>query len=302
MSVAGRTGPWRVSAAAAMSLLLVGAVGCSSATPSNPVATTPATPATSASSASGPYTGYPDSMAALGHSLITGEGTQPGGNESAWKGNSWATGTNPEVNSVYARLRQVNPAIEGQVHNLGTGGANLAALTEQAQMLTQLQPQPELVIIATLDGDITCPASAADFTTYGTGLKSLLKSLSKQMPASRFFITAQTSTPSHDIEIYSPEERASVGDTGPCSALDPKGKLVPVELKRLEAAIAGYKAQVTAACAEVDRCHTDQSGKGWSLRRSDLSDDLNHMNISGQARWAEHEWALLEAAHLVPAG
>jgi hypothetical protein len=295
MGVAGRTAPWGVSAAVATSLLLVGAVGCSSSTPSKPVGN-PATPA--ASSASGPYTGYPDSIAALGHSLITGEGT---GEESDWKANSWATGTNPKVNSVYLRLRQVNPAIEGNVYNLGSGGADLAALTEQAETLSQLQPQPELVIIATLDGDITCPASADDFATYGAGLKKLLNSLSEQMPASRFFITTQTSTPSHDAQIYSPEERARSGGTGPCAFLDPKGSLVPKELKRLETAIAGYKAQVGAACAEVDRCHTDQSGNGWSLKRSDLSDDLNHMNLSGQARWAEHEWTLLEAAHLVPA-
>jgi len=238
-------------------------------------------------------------MAALGHSLITGEGT---GDESAWKANSWATGTNPKVNSVYLRLRRVNPAIEGHVNNLGTGGADLAALTGQAEALSQLKPQPELVIIATLDSDITCPASADDFATYGAGLKKLLDSLLEQMPASRFFITTQTSTPSHDAQIYSPEERARSGGTGPCAFLDPKGRLVPKELKRLETAIAGYKAQVSAACAEVDRCHTDQSGKGWSLKRSGLSDDLNHMNVSGQARWAEHEWTLLGAAHLVPAG
>ena len=163
MGVAGRTAPSRIRAAVATSLLLVGAVGCSSSTPSNPVGT-PATPA--ASSASGPYTGYPDSIAALGHSLITGEGT---GDESDWTANSWATGTNPKVNSVYLRLHQVNPAIEGHVRNLGTGGADLAALTGQAQTLSQLQPQPELVIIATLDSDITCPASADDFATYGAG-------------------------------------------------------------------------------------------------------------------------------------
>ena len=127
MGAAGRTAPWRVSAAVATSLLLVGAVGCSSSTPPNPIGT-PATPA--ASSASGPYTGYPDSIAALGHSLITGEGT---GEESDWKASSWATGANPKVNSVYLRLREVNPAIEGHAQNLGTGGADLAALTEQAQ-------------------------------------------------------------------------------------------------------------------------------------------------------------------------
>ena len=94
----------------------------------------------------------------------------PGRDESAWKANSWATGTNPEINSVYLRLVHVNPAIEGHANNLATGGADLNALTEQGHALVQLQPQPELVLIASTDNDIACPASNTDFRTYGSRL------------------------------------------------------------------------------------------------------------------------------------
>ena len=58
---------------------------------------------------------------------------------------------------------------------------------------------------------------------------------------------------------------------------------------------------MTDVCTDANRCVTDQSGSGWKLRRSDLSDDLNHLNLGGQARWATHQWKILQATHLVPA-
>jgi len=121
------------------------------------------------------------------------------------------------------------------------------------------------------------------------------------MPSSRFFILTQGSTPHHDAQIYSAQERAGFGGTGPCDFLDPQGNIVPTKLKRLETVITRYEAELTAACAQIDRCYTDQSGAGWTVKRSDLSDDLNHLNLKGQARWAEHIWQLLKNARLAPA-
>ena len=72
-----------------------------------------------------PDTGYPDSMAALGHSGITGDSSR----ERRYEVNvedSWATGSNSEVDSVYARLLAENPGIKGNVTNLGMPGATIA--------------------------------------------------------------------------------------------------------------------------------------------------------------------------------
>ena len=35
--------------------------------------------------------------------------------------------------------------------------------------------------------------------------------------------------------------------------------------------------------------------------RASYSDDLNHLNLEGQAKWAEYIWGLLQKADLVPA-
>jgi hypothetical protein len=245
-----------------------------------------------------PYTAYPDSIAVIGHSAVTGEGAQQGAKEV--KANSWATGSNPAVTSIYLRILHAHPAIEGHAINFGTGGADVESLAGQAEGLIAQKPQPQLVLIATLDADLTCPATQGDFAAYGDAIGRVLRELSTKMPGSRFFVTTQISTPSRDVAVYSKQERARVGGTGPCDFLDPDGNVVPQALKRLEAAIAGFKAQLTKACSQTDRCNTDQTSQGWSIRRSDYSDDLNHMNLSGQSRWASYVWGLLQKAQLVP--
>jgi hypothetical protein len=281
----------QVWAATAVSLALLGAACSSGGGPRQAESTSLGTPDRA------PYTGYPDSMAVLGHSAVTGEGTQPGASEV--KANSWATGTNPQVRSIYLRILAEHPDIKGHAVNLGEGSADVTSLALQAQSLIAEEPQPQLVLIATLDADIVCPASQEDFDTYGENLGEVLQELSAKMPASRFFITTQISTPRQDAQIYSREERASLGGTGPCAFIDPDGDVVPKELKRLEAAVAGFKEQLSAACSQTDRCSTDQSGKGWKMQAG-YSDDLDHLNLEGQARWAEHVWSLLEEAQLVP--
>jgi hypothetical protein len=204
------------------------------------------------------------------------------------------------VRSIYLRILDENDAIEDHALNLGTGSADISALASQAEDLIKEKPQPQLVLIATLDADIACPATRADFEAYGTALRDVLGELSEKLPGSRFFITPQISTPRQDARIYPQQQRASLGDTGPCAFLDPEGNVVPKELVRLESILAGYKAQLIAACQQTERCSTDQSGRGWQMR-ADFSDDQNHLNLRGQAEWAEYVWGLLQQAQLVPA-
>lgn len=290
---------WRLPAAAAVLLALAGAAGCGGSDEGSPAAGSSPSDTVEEQggdlSPSGPYTGLPRSIAAVGHSAITGEGTPAG------KASSWATGTDPAVRSVYQRILEQDPAVEGHVVNLGQPSADVGLLSAQAQQLLAQEPQPQLVLIATLDGDIACPTSRAQTDAYGQALGEVLADLSAGMPGSRFFITAQISTPGRDAEIYTRSQRATVGGTGPCAFLDPRGEVVPAELDRLESAIAAYREQVVAACARTDRCRTDQSGTGWTMQAEYYSSDLNHLDVRGQAAWAAHVWHQLEQARLVPA-
>ncbi len=104
-----------------MSLL---AAGCSDSGPDADADSGTQPSSADASTPAQPDTGYPDSIAAIGHSGITGESSH----EQRFQGSeedSWATGTTPEVNSVYARILARNPAIEGNVTNLATSAATI---------------------------------------------------------------------------------------------------------------------------------------------------------------------------------
>ena len=92
-------------------------------------AAAPAAPATKATSAAAPLAaatpGYPRSMAVLGHSNATGEDSDPAQPHAVIRANSWATGTNPAVNSVYLRILANNPAIKSHDFNLAQPSATV---------------------------------------------------------------------------------------------------------------------------------------------------------------------------------
>ena len=113
--------------------------------------------ASSASSASF-YVGYPSSIAVLGHSGATGESSDPKKPlHYEARENSWATGTNPAVKSLYLRLLAVNPTIEGHNFNLAQGGADVRQLYKQATVaVPKLSPRPDLFVIQIMDNDIRC--------------------------------------------------------------------------------------------------------------------------------------------------
>ena len=87
-----------------------------------------------------PEVSQPLGIIAMGHSGLTGEGTgepsQP--NLAA----SWATGTRPEVNSVYLRLLAIWPAMEGKFANTASGGAPASSLVGQTKAALRVVPAP----------------------------------------------------------------------------------------------------------------------------------------------------------------
>src|ERR1700747_2026646 len=80
------------------------------------------------SSASNPLRG----IVALGHSALTGENSDPHHLGVPALRNSWATGTNPAVDSIYQRLAAANPAFHGHAVNEAFGGATASTLVLQA--------------------------------------------------------------------------------------------------------------------------------------------------------------------------
>jgi hypothetical protein len=234
---------------------------------------------------------YPNSLAVLAHSGATGEDSDPDRPGVEVRANSWATGTNPAVNSVYLRILAHNPAIKGHNFNLAQGGATVHDLVLQAEEAVTLEPRPELVLIQIMDNDIVCPPTARDYAQFRSTFISALDVLAKGAPESSFFVVSEFGSPTTYWKALSPAQRRSIGGTGPCAFLDPDGRLVAKELRRLEKIIHGYEAQLEAGCERFRHCRYDGGAFGRVVDRPEyITPDLNHFSVQGHAKAAAVAW------------
>ncbi len=246
-------------------------------------------------------TGYPSSIAVLAHSNATGENSDPKRPGVEVRVNSWATGTNPAVKSVYQRILAQNPRIKGRNFNLAQGGATVDDLVLQAERAASLKPKPDLLLIQIMDNDIVCPAAARDYSAFRSTFVSALKKLAQSAPESRFFVVSQFGSPTTYWKALTQAERRSFGGTGPCDFLDPAGRLVPKELARLERIIHRYEAQLRAGCRRFRQCRYDGGAFGRIVDKHEyVSSDLNHFSVKGHAKAAAVAWSAIRRAGLVP--
>jgi hypothetical protein len=244
---------------------------------------------------------YPNSIVVLGHSGATGENSDPSRPGIVVRANSWATGTNPAVNSLYLRILAKNPKIKGRRFNLAQGGATVSDLVRQAKRAVSLKPKPDLVVIQIMDADIVCPLQARELRAFRSTFVSALRVLARSAPKARFFVVSQFGSPTTYWKVLSPEERARVGGAGPCDFLDPTGELAPTKLARLEKAIHGYEAQLSAGCKRFLRCRYDRGAFGRiGDEREYFSSDLNHFSITGHAKAAAVAWEAMKRVGIIP--
>jgi hypothetical protein len=245
--------------------------------------------------------GYPGSIAVLGHSGATGENSDPGRPGLEVRANSWATGSNPKVNSLYLRLLGRNAAIKGHNANYAEAGANVSALAGQADRLLQRDAKPQLIVIQIMDSDLVCPVAQRAVSGFRTQLATILGKLARGAPTSREFVVSQFGSVNTYAKALTREERASQGGTGTCDFMSPDGGIPPRKVARAEKAIHAYEAALKAACGTVRQCTYDDGAAGRLVdKRPYFSDDVNHLSIEGHAELAAVAWSALQRSHVVP--
>ena len=273
--------PLLLAAAAAACIVLA---GCSAPAPA-PIPTTTSP-------------GAPVGLIAIGHSGLTGEGT--GAEFSAVPENSWATGTSPDVNSVYSRLIEALPQTEGNVANAAAGGAKASLLSSQAESALKTVPHPALVIISTIDNDIRCDGTDAEHVPeFGADVADALDVISSASPDSAILVVGQLGRPSTSfitgLVADHPEFVAPLSGPPPCAYFDEDGKLSEADFASLTAIIESYEAEQARVCAEVPRCSTDDGVRAAYVDTVDnLGPDFEHLNVKGQAAEAELIWPVVE--------
>jgi hypothetical protein len=300
---------WRASLAGAVLSTAFLAGGCSGSAPDSntgpPAAQGPSDTATSSSTAQS-VTATPtpapditrrlDSLAVLGHSGATGTMSDTNDPSRDAHENSWATGSNPQVESIYLRLLADHPALRGHNYNAAVNGTTVQDLSwEFDDLLAEANPLPDVILIQTIDNDIRCDGSDADnLRPFGRTLDQTLTGMEMAIPDVQFFMVSQWATvetwtswaASHDEQVS-----ANAGN-GPCDVFTPEGTRRPAGIRSLQEIVDSYWAEVTKVCSAHPRCFSDGGAEQAEFIPTDrdVTPDLNHLSIAGQRKYAAIAW------------
>lgn len=275
--------------------------GCGANQPADPSAkeSTPAAASTSPTSTRTPMsvtTARLDSMAVLGHSGATGTMSDPADPSADAHENSWATGDNPLVKSVYLRLLADHPALKGHNYNQAVNGTTVENLQIQFEsLLAEADPLPDVILIQTIDNDMGCDGSDPDnYEPFGRTLDQTLTQIEKAIPKVQFFIVSQWASVATwtDWAAHHEGQVLANSGTGPCDVFNGAGKPRPAGIRSMQEIVDSYWAQVEKVCAAHPGCFTDQGAEQAEFvpKDRDVTADLNHLSIAGHKKMAAIAW------------
>jgi lysophospholipase L1-like esterase len=241
---------------------------------------------------------YPNAIVVLGHSGTTGVYSDPSAPGADATGNSWATGDNPAVKSIYRRVLALNPAVRGHNTNLGVDGSSIDDLGFQLDNALALTPLPDLFMIQEVDNDMQCDGTdPANYPRFARTLSGLMTRITAKAPkATILLVSSPPGTVSNYGKVAAHLEAAKAANTGdgPCDMFNPSGQAVPERWRYQEKVIRGYHAQLAMVCKRFPHCRYD----GGALYRmvitaEDFAPDGLHFSIAGHRKQAELEWRVL---------
>jgi hypothetical protein len=242
-------------------------------------------------------------VVALGHSAITGRDSDPTRLQQDTLENSWATGTNPDVNSVYERLVALRPENKGHVANAGQDGSSMDALGDQVHTALAEVPTPLLVIIQISGNDWHCDGTdATHVPEYGAKLRSALNTITTASPHGHILVVGKLGSVDSLAAAVAkdPAAKADYTGTGMCDLFNPAGELVQANADKLSGILESYDAEQEQVCAAVPQCTTDRGAAATFV--DDINDMAHtewaaeHEDVHGQAREAQTMWPRVAAA------
>jgi hypothetical protein len=234
----------------------------------------------------------------LGHSGATGYNSDPANPGTDARANSWASGTNPDVQSIYSRLLGVDPGIEGQVTNAAVDGSHVYDLEGQLAGALKEQPAPRLVLIQTVDNDVACDGSdEQNYAEFQKTLTAVLEHIATASPQAKIVVVGTWATVANYTDVVAglPNGKASLlTGSGPCDPYDSAGRKHPERMRYQQDVFDHYQARLQVACKAVSACHEDGGALNqMSITGDDLAPDYSHLSTSGLRKQAATEWELI---------
>jgi lysophospholipase L1-like esterase len=222
--------------------------------------------------------GIPSSIAALGASTDTGFATA--GTFDVAPANSWVTGTNPAVRSIYLRLRELNPAIAGHAYNYAEPGSGIISLPAQAAHM------PRGTGLVTIDVGVNdaCESRSTP-AVFRAQFERTLRVVEARAPRARIVV----------VSIYNVLAMWDAVKTLPAArfARDLCVSATDGGRRELARTIRNLNGQLAFVCAHHPNCRYD-GGTVYRLswRGRDISTvDYFHPSLSGQRKIAAALWA-----------
>jgi PKD repeat protein len=238
----------------------------------------------------------PSSMAAVGDSIS--QAVSSGGTLGAvYPANAWSTGTNTTVNSHYARLLVLNPAIAGRAFNDSVSGAKMADLAGQMGVAAGQRPDYLTVLVGGNDLCTDTVAQMTSVTDFGAKFRTAMDTLTAGSPQTRVYV-ASIPRVYQLWELFRSSFWArtvwSLG--GICQSLlvNPTSTQAADVARRAQVAQRNveYNATLAAICAEYATCRFDGNAVyDVVFAKSDVAGDYFHPSIAGQAKLAAVSWA-----------
>jgi lysophospholipase L1-like esterase len=251
-------------------------------------------------------TKVPRVMAALGDSITRGFNTSgpgcPTGPSLDCPQNSWATGTNPTVDSVRERLDAISPQ-PLTAYNDAVSGARAVNLLSQAETAASQDPDFVLIEIGANDACATTPTPTATFREQVQSALRVLVSGNRQVYIQQMSIPDINNLRTIFTEPPDPNALARWSLFNVCQGLlaNPLSTEPADEARReaFRAQVIAYNATLEEVCAEFKRCIWDEYAVfNSSFTTEDVATVANtptadyfHPSVAGQAKLAEAAWS-----------
>lgn len=271
-------------------------------------------------------TKVPRVMAALGDSITRGYNTSgpgcPTGPGLDCPKNSWATGTNPAVDSFRERLDAISPQ-PLTAYNDAVSGARAINLLSQAEVAAGQNPELVLIEIGANDACATTPTPTATFREQVRSALQVLVSSNKQVyiqlmsiPDINQLRTIFTQPPDPNALLRWELFHVCQGLLAHPLSTEPADE---ARREAFRAQVMAYNAALAEVCAEFKRCIWDdeavfnskfttadvatvQNTEGLDIPPFNLvpvigpgfansTADYFHPSVSGQAKLAEAAWS-----------
>ncbi len=128
---------------------------------------------------------YPDSIAGVGDSITRAANSDALGDRPE---NSWVTGTNASVNTIYSRLLAVHPPIAGNRFNEAVSGARMTDLNSQAQGAVAAGADLVTVLMGANDVCTSSEASMTSVATFQAQFETAMATLASGLPEARIAV------------------------------------------------------------------------------------------------------------------